>query len=117
MAMLLSLLAFLGSAVEEGLPPEEKKKIEALIEVVEKLPGAKMLRNGAEYDAKTAGRFLRGKWDSSKKQIKSVQDFLDKAATVSSTSGKPYEILFGNGKKVTAKEFFLEELERLKKKE
>jgi len=34
-------------------------------------------------------KFLRGKWDRQRAEIKTVQDFIAKAATKSSTTAKP----------------------------
>ena len=69
-------------------PLSETDKIEALIKHIEGLKDAKFIRNDSDYDAKTAARFLRGKWRANEKQIKTATDFIDKAASVSSTSGK-----------------------------
>jgi hypothetical protein len=93
----------------------EKQKIEALIKHVEELKDAKFVRNDKEYDAKTAGAFLRGKWDANKKEIKTAQDFIDKAATVSSTSGKPYLIRFKDGQETKSGEYLKSELKKLNK--
>lgn len=70
----------------------EKAKIEALITQVGTLSDATFIRNGSEYDAKTAAKFLRGKWQAHEKEIKTASEFIAKAATVSSTTGKPYLI-------------------------
>jgi hypothetical protein len=97
----------------DGLPPPEKQKIEALIKHVENLKDAKFVRNDSEYDAKTAARFLRGKWDSNESKIKTARDFIEKAASVSSTSGKPYLIRFKDGKDVKTGDYLSEQLKKL----
>src|SRR4051812_44481451 len=79
-------------------PDSEKRKIEALIKHVEGLKDATFVRNGTEYDAKTAAKFLRSKWNSHKAEIKTALDFIEKAASISSTSGKPYLIRRKDGK-------------------
>ncbi|MEQ1853378.1 MAG: DUF5329 family protein, partial [Chthoniobacteraceae bacterium] len=76
----------------EEIAPAEKAKIEALISHLETLKDATFIRNGRDYDAKTAAKFLRGKWEANQKEIKTAADFVSKAATKSSTSGKPYVI-------------------------
>jgi Family of unknown function (DUF5329) len=76
----------------EGLPAAEKKKIEALLAHVGGLPDAEFIRNGKAYDAKSAVKFLRGKWEANEKKINSAADFIVVAATRSSTTGKPYMI-------------------------
>jgi hypothetical protein len=94
----------------------EKEKIEALIKHVEDLKDAVFVRNGSDYDAKTAAKFLRGKWDK-EPDVKTAKDFIAKVASVSSTSGKAYLIRFKDGKEVKAGEYLTGELEKLEKSE
>ena len=75
----------------------EKAKIETLIAHLETLDGATFIRNGKDYDARTAARFLRGKWQAHDEEIKTAADFIAKAATSSSTTGKPYVLRFKDG--------------------
>ena len=91
----------------------EKEKIEQLIQRVENLQDAKFVRNGKEYDAKTAGKFLKGKWDANTAKIKTAQDFIEVAATKSSTSGKPYLIRYADGKEIPSAEFLTAELKAI----
>ena len=91
----------------------EKAKIEALIARVEKLDGAVFIRNGSDYDAKTAAKFLRGKWGRNESEIKTAADFIAKAATGSSTSGKPYLIRFKDGAQTECGVFLSTELKKL----
>lgn len=93
----------------------EKEKIEALILHVEGLKDASFVRNGRSYDAKSAGKFLRSKWNANTKEIKSAADFIGKAASVSSTSNKPYLIRFKDGKEVKCGEYLQAELAKLEK--
>jgi len=74
------------------IAPAEKAKIEALISHLETLKDAAFVRNGRDYDSKSAAKFLRGKWEANKKEINTAADFVSKVATKSSTSGKPYVI-------------------------
>ena len=109
------LLAVLGSAPAQEMPPPEKEKVEALIKHLEGLKDAKFVRNGTEYDAATAAKFVRGKWEANAAEIKSAKDFIEKAASVSSTTGKPYLIRFKDGKEVKSRDHLLAELEKLEK--
>ena len=72
LAALVLLLAASIPAAAADARAEETKKIEALITHVEGLADAKFVRNGIEYDAKTAGAFLRGKWNANKAKIKTA---------------------------------------------
>lgn len=93
----------------------EKEKIEALIKHVEELKDAKFVRNDQEYEAKTAARFLRGKWEANEEKIKTAKEFIDQVATASSTTGKPYLIRFKNGKEHKSGAYLHEELKKLEK--
>ena len=66
-----------------------------------------------EYDAATAAKFVRGKWEASAAEIKTAKDFIEKAASISSTTGKPYLIRFKEGKEVKSRDYLLAELEKL----
>ncbi len=109
---LLVITTIYASAADA--PAEETKKIEALIAHVEGLQDAKFVRNGVEYDAKTAGAFLRGKWDARKANIKTAQHFIDQVATKSSTTGKPYLIRTKDGQEHKSGEYLAEQLKMLK---
>ena len=89
---------------------DEKARIEGLIRHVESLADAKFIRNGKSYDAGNAAKFLRGKWEANEKQIKTAEDFIAKAASVSSTSGKPYLIRFKDGREVKCGDYLKERL-------
>src|SRR5262245_23323720 len=104
-----------ASAQDTKLPAAEKKKIEALIAHVEGLKDAKFVRGNKEYDAKTAGKFLRGKWEANAADVKSARDFIDKVASVSGASSKPYLIRFKDKKDVKSGDYLLEQLKKLEK--
>jgi hypothetical protein len=120
--ILLAVLVFLTFALTPAsaaeLPAEEKAKIEKLIEHVKGLKDAVFVRNDVEYDAATAAKFLKGKWDANAAQIATARQFIEKAATASSTTGKPYLIRFKQGdstKEVKSGAYLREQLELLEK--
>lgn len=94
-------------------PGREKEKIEALIKHVENLKDATFIRNGSSHDAKTAAKFLRGKWQAHQKETKTATDFIDKVASVSGTSGKPYLIRFKDADEVKCGDYLKEQLKKL----
>ena len=110
--LLLSLAAppFLHA---QYLPAAEKQKIEALIKHIGEIKDAKFIRNGTIYEPATAVRFLRSKWHANASDVKSARDFIDKVASVSGTSGKPYLIRFKDGREIHSREFFLTELKKI----
>ena len=106
MTLILLALWTPSSRVEaQDKPAAEKDKIEALIKHIEGLKDTKFVRNDTEYDAATAATFLRRKWKSNEAEIKTAKDFIDKAASVSSTSGKPYLIRVKGSKEVKSGDY------------
>ncbi|MGH7798526.1 MAG: DUF5329 family protein [Candidatus Binatia bacterium] len=106
---------FLGCSIAQAqtAPEPEKKKIETLIGRVSDLQDATFIRNGTEYDVATAVRFLRGKWKANDSYVKTARDFIDKVASASGTSGKPYHIRFKDGQEIPSRDFLLTELQKL----
>jgi hypothetical protein len=115
--LLLALAVFSASAVaapQAGLPAAEKQKIESLIASVQNLDGAVFVRNGKSYKPATAAKFLRGKWDDRSEDVGSAAQFIDKIATRSSTTGKPYLVRFHDGREIPSAAFLRAELEKLR---
>jgi hypothetical protein len=112
--VLTSAVAFLlGETLADEKRLSEKQKIEALVKHVEEMKDASFVRNGTKYDAKTAATFLRRKWKSNESAIKTARDFIEKVASVSSTSGKPYMIRRKNGKETKSGDYLLAELKKI----
>jgi hypothetical protein len=110
---LLVMLAAPSFLCAQSLPAAEKQKIEGLIKQVGELKDAQFIRNGSTYEVSNAVRFLRGKWNANAAEVKSARDFIDKVASASGTSGKPYLIRFKDGRELTSREFLLAELQKL----
>jgi hypothetical protein len=115
-ALLIAFVVAIDSSSAQDKALTEKQKIEALIKAVEKLKDSKFVRNGAEYDAATAARFLRGKWESNAKEVKTAGDFIDKVGTSSGTTGKPYLIRAKDKSETKSRDFLLAELKKLESK-
>jgi len=96
----------------ESISPGEKQKIEALLKYVGEMKDTKFLRNGSTYDAKTAATFLRRKWAANASTVKTAREFIDKIATVSGTSGKPYLIRFNDGSEARSGDVLLAALQK-----
>lgn len=110
-AVLAVLVSSLTLAADEPAKTEAQK-IERLIEHVGKLGKAKFVRNDVEYDAAAAEKFLRAKWKSMGTDIKTAAEFIEKIATKSSTTGKPYLIRFPDGKERNSGEYLAEQLKK-----
>jgi hypothetical protein len=94
-------------------PAAEREKIELLIKQVGEIKEAKFIRNGSTYEVATAVRFLRGKWEANDSSVKTARDFIEKVASASGTSGKPYLIRFNDGREIKSREYLLAELQKL----
>ncbi len=116
--MVLSWALFFGMllptiAAGQNAPAAERQKIESLIRQVGDLKDAKFIRNGSTYEVSSAVRLLRGKWDANAAEVKTARDFIDKVASASGTSGKPYLIRFKDGREIKSREYLLAELQKL----
>ena len=113
MRYLAVLLFLLAPCLHAAPSAPEGQKIEALIEFVEQLGDAKFVRNGTAYDAKAAASHLRLKLREAGNRIKTADDFIRLVASRSSVSGKPYEIVFPDGRRSTSEAFLRARLQAL----
>jgi hypothetical protein len=95
----------------------EEQKIDALIESIARLPDAQFIRKGVTYDGVTAARFLRGKREAFKDQVKTARDFVVMASGGNMGTGSPYYIKFADGRVVSSRELLTAELARLENRE
>lgn len=111
---LAAVAIFLPPALNaERLSPGESERIETLIAAVEGMSDAAFIRNGRAYDSATAAEFLRRKWLQQKDNIRSVEDFIEKVASFSSTTGQPYLIRFSDRREIPCSTVLRDELSRL----
>jgi hypothetical protein len=71
------------------------------------------IRNGKSHDSIDAGAHIRKKYAHIKSRIKTTEDFIQYAATKSSISGRPYEIIC-DGEKMATAEWLAQELDRFR---
>ena len=103
-----------ASTAEDAAPETERLAIEALIQSVAELRDATFIRNGKSYDAASAARFLREKWKSRASEVRSADEFIERVASFSSTTSKPYRIRFADGREIASADFLRAELARLR---
>ncbi|MHC4136165.1 MAG: DUF5329 family protein [Planctomycetota bacterium] len=87
----------------------ERSRIEALIAAVESVD-VTFLRNDAEHDAVAAAAHLRRKWRHAGDRDLTAEEFIDKIASASSTTGRPYRIRERDGSVRDARDWLRERL-------
>lgn len=118
-AMKLSLLAglFLLSSVAAAQPPDAamQREIEALFTVLQH-SGCEFYRNGSWYDAERATRHLRRKYDYllGRDLLTTTESFIERAASESSLSGKPYRVRCDGQAPIDSRIWFTQALDRLR---
>ncbi|MCK7506253.1 MAG: DUF5329 domain-containing protein [Desulfobacterales bacterium] len=111
------LIGLFGCFEGGGSPPAAEKQIEALIAAIERMTDAAFIRNGRPYGAAAAAEFLRRKWRHRAADVGSADDFIEKVASFSSTTGQPYRIRFSDGRETPCATFLRTELSNLRQKE
>jgi hypothetical protein len=78
--------------------------------------GCEFYRNGTWHDAKAARTHMLDKYEylAARDLVRSTEQFIDRAASHSSVSGRPYEIRCNGGPAVTSKQWLQEKLARFR---
>jgi hypothetical protein len=71
------------------------------------------IRNGKSHDSREAGAHIRRKYGHIKNRVRTTEEFIQYAATKSSMSGKPYQVICSMKEMATA-EWLTRELERFR---
>ena len=114
---LLALIMTLGilPAAHAAPPAAAMVEINYLLGLIEQ-SGCEFFRNGTWYDAQQAQAHLRAKYDAlaANNQIKTAEDFIEKAASNSSMSGRPYQIRCAGAAGMTTNQWFSAALTRFR---
>ncbi|CAN7242391.1 MULTISPECIES: DUF5329 family protein [Variovorax] len=112
---LLALVLGLAAALAQATPSaSEQKLIDTLILRVSKMTTMTFMRNGDEHNAADAAKHMQAKFDHFKDEITTAEDFIDRCASRSEMTGKPYKIKMPNGSMRDANEFLNAELRTLR---
>jgi hypothetical protein len=98
----------------QNMPSMEKAKIEYLIERLRHSPHT-FVRNGESHTGGVAARLVEWKYGRRKKQIGTARDFINKVASRSEASGRPYLVLIANGAAYLARDVLSNELKLLER--
>jgi hypothetical protein len=90
-----------------------QQEINALLANIE-LSGCEFYRNGSWYNSKMARAHLRDKYNYLVRRdlINAAEDFIEKAATESSMTGKPYQVTCSGREAVPSGHWLRDELAR-----
>lgn len=113
-ALLVAVAAMAVPAAASADPsPRTQAEVAYLLGVVG-ASGCNFNRNGSWYDAKRAQQHLRDKYEylARRDRVATAEEFIDRAATRSSITGKPYLIKCGAGRTVTSEEWLRAALAR-----
>ncbi|GLK90559.1 hypothetical protein GCM10017655_36230 [Pseudomonas turukhanskensis] len=100
---------------QAALNPQSQDEVGKLLAFVEN-SGCSFIRNGSAYDGKEARMHLQQKLDylENKGLVSSSEDFIQRAATGSSISGKPYSVDC-KGQQQPSADWLNGELQRIRK--
>lgn len=106
MVFLCSMLWLHGTATAaHALSPNEEARISAMLDALERQTDMIFIRNGSEHSAAQAAAHLRLKLDKTRNRLESAEQFIDKVASSSSMSGKPYMVRLPGKPEETANSF------------
>ena len=108
--------ALVAASAQAAAPPATQTEVARLLAAVEKSQ-CKFNRNGSWYDAKTARAHLEKKFAYLDKRdmVTTTENFIERGASTSSSSGKAYEMQCGSAKAVTSAVWLAEELAKIRK--
>ena len=104
------VLVSLVPASADAQDSREAAKIQYLIASIEALAGATFIRNGNNYDARSASNHLRLKLKNAGGRVTTAEDFIRYCGSKSSITGLPYLIKLADGTTVKAEAFFRKRL-------
>ena len=114
--LLLIFLFFCSPSLAADANGETKKEILHLFEYLEK-SNCEFYRNGSWYNPDEAVQHIKKKYNYLIKRglINSTEQFIDRAASGSSISGKPYKVRCDRVEPIETSIWFTEELKRFRK--
>ncbi|MFV3307761.1 DUF5329 domain-containing protein [Pseudomonas sp. NY15181] len=102
-SLLLTALMLASVGAHAALDATAQREITQLLDFVEH-SDCRFIRNGSEYPGSEARVHLQKKLDylENKDLVSSTEDFIERAASKSSMSGKPYQVSCSGAKQDTA---------------
>lgn len=113
--LVIASLAVVALPASAAPSPATQREISGLMQALE-TSGCRFQRNGTWYDAVAARGHLQRKYDYLLKRdmVDSSEQFIDRAASRSSMSGKAYKVSCSGAPEQDASTWFLQQLRRLR---
>lgn len=111
---LFILFAVARFATASSRTPSEQAKIDGLLARVRD-SNASFLRNGKSYDGRKAAAHLKRKLSFAGSRVKTARGFIQGIASRSEETGRPYAVLFEDGRRKPLGEWLNELLAQLEK--
>jgi hypothetical protein len=110
----LALLAAMAPLAAATPSEQEHKLIMALIARVQAMKTMKFLRNNEVHNAAEAAEHMEAKYKHFSKEIVTAEDFIERCASRSELTGKPYMVTLADGKTREARGFLMQELRAMR---
>ncbi|BAU47747.1 hypothetical protein SVA_1172 [Sulfurifustis variabilis] len=108
---LLAVLLFAWGVAPADVPPGQRAEVEHLLAFVTRSE-CLFIRNDAAHTGAKAAAHMRKKYEYFRDRIRSTEDFIELAASRSTTSGKPYTVRCGAQPGVATRDWLEAELGR-----
>jgi len=117
-ALVLALQLLLLPGVRAASPTKTQLEVDFLLGYLA-VSGCEFNRNGTWYDAGAAQAHLHKKYTylAALNMVKTADDFIEKAGSESSFSGKPYQVRCNGGATVTSRKWLDDELARFRSRQ
>lgn len=89
--------ALTTATVQAAPPPAEQRRIDALLDALASDRHSRFVRAGVDYSGADAARFLRAKMQAQGGSVRTAEDFVERIASRSSTTGRPYRVCRAGG--------------------
>ncbi|VTU15961.1 DUF5329 family protein [Variovorax sp. RA8] len=110
----LCLLAAMAPLAAATPSEQEHKLIMALIARVQGMTTMKFLRNNEAHNAAEAAEHMQAKYKHFRNEIVTAEDFIERCASRSEVTGKPYMVTLADGKALEARGFLMQELHAMR---
>ena len=110
---LFTVLLLTSLAVSGDGPGQPSENLESTIQFLLKHvadSGLTFIRNSERHDAAYAAEHMSSKYEYFRDKIKTPEDFIQRCASKSLMSGKPYRVVLKNGEEVRTDEWLLRAL-------